>query len=468
MKTKVFFRFLISLLPMLFFAGCTQGENEALAELKEVPNDDTSLQENVSRMQALEVANKFLGRDTLRTRSGEDLATIKEIKDGSETLVYVINYREGGFALVSGKTTYYPVLAFSDTGSFTQSENMHPELKKWLHNCESVISGKYELGDDTKRVFQSQWASYFENSTQSNVQSLTRATYSVAQQNSFLQRKKELGALGYEAIPLSQANNLAVSYGLNIDEYEQIAEQSHSPLQYTVFAFKESFSNSEVGPLLTTKWNQHYPYNGLSKVYDYPTGCVTIAMAQIMKYYEHPDTYNWANMPNDDATQDTQVLIRDLCNALGISYDSEESGSTINKAKKAFTSDAFQYDAIIKEHNLAEVKESLNKNNPVFMKGTDSESGAHAWVCDGYEHNCYQMKYFVEYLLGSEGNYYYDKGPYGYPSIDAPLSADKEYKYLHMNWGWGGSNNGWFVEYSAKVGDYDFGSERENIYVSPK
>lgn len=145
MKTKVFFRFLISLLPMLFFAGCTQGENEALAELKEVPNDDTSLQENVSRMQALEVANKFLGRDTLRTRSGEDLATIKEIKDGSETLVYVINYQEGGFALVSGKTTYYPVLDLHMNWGEKDSNGWFVEY--------SAKVGDYDFGSDRENIY---------------------------------------------------------------------------------------------------------------------------------------------------------------------------------------------------------------------------------------------------------------------------------------------------------------------------
>src|SRR5574344_2844881 len=48
----------------------------------------------------------------------------------------------------------------------------------------------------------------------------------------------------------------------------------------------ESESNKEVGPLLTTKWNQSTPYNALcpkiAETYSY-AGCGAIVMAQIMK-----------------------------------------------------------------------------------------------------------------------------------------------------------------------------------------
>ena len=43
-----------------------------------------------------------------------------------------------------------------------------------------------------------------------------------------------------------------------------------------------------VSPLLTTKWGQGYPYNGLCPDYDNDraaAGCVAVAMAQIMNYH---------------------------------------------------------------------------------------------------------------------------------------------------------------------------------------
>ena len=62
---------------------------------------------------------------------------------------------------------------------------------------------------------------------------------------------------------------------------------------YVVEKKNEKFESH--GPLLTTKWHQRYPYN-ITK-YDY-LGCVTIATAQIMKYFRHPTIFNWDNMPD--------------------------------------------------------------------------------------------------------------------------------------------------------------------------
>ena len=52
-------------------------------------------------------------------------------------------------------------------------------------------------------------------------------------------------------------------------------------------------STTNVTPLLTTHWDQSWPYN-LSCPYDYDaedntlTGCVATAMAQVLKYWEYP------------------------------------------------------------------------------------------------------------------------------------------------------------------------------------
>ena len=82
--------------------------------------------------------------------------------------------------------------------------------------------------------------------------------------------------------------------------------------------------DSIVGPLLTTTWDQEPLYNNLCPIYNGDrtvTGCVATAMAQVMKYWNWPDTgagqhsyntheygelsanfgataYDWANMPN--------------------------------------------------------------------------------------------------------------------------------------------------------------------------
>ena len=57
----------------------------------------------------------------------------------------------------------------------------------------------------------------------------------------------------------------------------------------TGYIRKSKVSSSEViGPLLTTQWNQHSPFNDLCPN-SCPTGCVATAMAQIMKYWNWPE-----------------------------------------------------------------------------------------------------------------------------------------------------------------------------------
>lgn len=128
-----------------------------------------------------------------------------------------------------------------------------------------------------------------------------------------------------------------------------------------------------IGPLLTTKWNQDMPFNGLLAK-DYVTGCVATSMAQIMKYHEWPVqgegvlewygnlsgeheridlstyTYDWANMldeyritwdndgnPVPDGYNETQAaavatLMRDCGYAVDMSYTTGGSGAVTAKA----------------------------------------------------------------------------------------------------------------------------------------
>lgn len=55
-----------------------------------------------------------------------------------------------------------------------------------------------------------------------------------------------------------------------------------------------------------------------------PTGCVATAMAQIMKYWHKPNSYNWNNMPNNGGSYETQLLMMDIGNNW-IDYGCESS-----------------------------------------------------------------------------------------------------------------------------------------------
>jgi hypothetical protein len=214
-----------------------------------------------------------------------------------------------------------------------------------------------------------------------------------------------------------------------------------------------------VSPLLgDIKWNQGSPYNlqcptvptgyGISNEGEQSvTGCVATAMAQIMKYHEWPvqgnlshsyipsgwknkgytapalsadfaqTTYNWANMTptyNASSTQAQQDAVATLMYHCGVSVDMNynvESGA-VSAAVLIALRTYFDYDLgmnyVLRDFYSASewkdlLKTELNVGRPVFYHG-NSSGGGHAFVCDGYDSN----------------------------------------DLFHMNWGWGGSSNGYF------------------------
>lgn len=435
---------------------------EALAQAEALPT-------SVTREQALEVANNFLSKTQYATRNDESLAQIDEIEAGDVPLIYLINYQDGGFALVSGKTDYYPILAYSDKGNFTYGEDMHPELKLWLEEQKQAINGGAALSEEALTESHALWASYLGIPEKVAAKAMRKAASSSTEtaQYAFVKRRQELGAAGYHTVPLTDANNVLAPYGATGSQFEALANQYGSPLKYTIFAFRVTDTNQEViGPLLTTSWSQKEPYNVLAKANTaIDVGCVPIAMAQIMKYYKYPTTYNWDNMPDNTATQDTQELNRDIANALGISYSGSDYGAYLSDAIRVFSSDKYQYSVTKKDHNFTDVLAYLRAKRPVYMRGENS-TGGHAWVCDGYTYNYSYMEYFVEYLMGSEGFYQYDSD---YPPYqDYPNTISYTNRYVHMNWGWGGDCNGWYYYESAGSCEGNFSKNRQNLYVIPQ
>ena len=72
------------------------------------------------------------------------------------------------------------------------------------------------------------------------------------------------------------------------------------------------------------------------------------------------------------------------------------------------------------------------------------------------DQNIAEYEYYVEYITnGSYNNL-------GYTLIDNPGAfGGSSYTYFHMNWGWKGTNDGWFVD-----NNIEYTTSRKDIYVS--
>lgn len=251
------------------------------------------------------------------------------------------------------------------------------------------------------------------------------------------------GQFDIENIPIQLQDYLQgfaeqIQYG--IENYLEADEQTSQQweLVRTVGRLTNNRSDEVVEPLLTTIWNQDYPYN-MYIPSGYPTGCTATAMAQIMKYWEWPvqgtgqhsyewngqilsanfgeTIYDWDNMIDDyydQSTQEQREAVATLMWHCGVSvnmnYASDGSGALLypeplinyfGYSNEMSAECRWEFsDAVWK----AKLKDCLNLNRPIYYTGYQGMLG-HAFVCDGYDIN----------------------------------------EMFHFNWGWGGVGDGYFA-----------------------
>nr|WP_294861004.1 C10 family peptidase [Prevotella sp.] len=206
-------------------------------------------------------------------------------------------------------------------------------------------------------------------------------------------------------------------------------------------------ASSAVAPLLGgIKWNQMAPYNNMCPSYNGTnravTGCVATAMAQVMMYYQYPKelkatikaytaksygiqipeissgaTYDWDNMLSDYSKSDYSSAQADAVAKLmyhcGAAVEMDYGPSSGANVTPAILATYFGYDADLMQDLtrtcftlqqwMTLIDNELKAKRPILYSGQSSDGG-HEFVCDG-----------------SDG-----KGLY------------------HINWGWGGYQDGYF------------------------
>jgi len=256
--------------------------------------------------------------------------------------------------------------------------------------------------------------------------------------------------LGYSDSGNFDADNQSPAFRYWMQCYAEELEAISN--QQSASSYQQAALPKAIEPLMTSKWNQSAPYNDLAPLYNNTggksvTGCVATAMAQIMYYHKHPTmgsgshsylwvctepvgksatlsanfgatTYQWDKMLDSyrsGSTTEQENAVATLMYHCGVSIDmgyGSSSGAFTEKVPVALK-DYFGYDAnyqrIQKVMYPADSLNSiiyaeLNAGRPVLVSGHNDEGG-HAFVADG---------------------------------------CDKK-SYFHINWGWGGSNDGYYL-----------------------
>ena len=238
-------------------------------------------------------------------------------------------------------------------------------------------------------------------------------------------------------------------------------------LSYNFEISNDIKSLQSVEPLLVSRWNQDSPYNSWCPIDPAGpggrcyAGCVATAIGQLLYYYRYPQqgqgsytythpeygtisanfgttTYNWAFMPS--AISKRNNSIGELLFHQGVSVDMDygPDGSGMWNHKAAYSLKThFRYgpetqyffrDSVSIDWDSLLVT-NLDQRKPLYYAGwagVQSTSG-HAFVCDGYQ----------------PGNYY------------------------HFNWGWGGSQDGYFYTANLTPGGNNFNFAQEVIPLFP-
>ena len=229
---------------------------------------------------------------------------------------------------------------------------------------------------------------------------------------------------------------------------------------------KSSFSilsdTNTLGPLITTMWNQDNPYNEFcpedpagpgGHVY---AGCVATAMSMIMNYYKYPlsgsgqhsyyasgyvtqtanfgaTAYDWDAMQNTvnsgsgEGIPANALLQYHAGVSVNMMYAPDGSGAystDVPYAMKTYFkySTTIQYTSrggytVTNWENM--LLEQLNANKPIYYSG-QSPDGGHAWVCDGYQKiGTSTMFHFNFGWSGSNNGYYTSSNPNGFTTSQA-------------------------------------------------
>lgn len=275
--------------------------------------------------------------------------------------------------------------------------------------------------------------------------------------------------LGVSTAPYSNGENTNFQWWLNAIngavEYAVTNNVALAPI-----APNPSKYPTQVGPLITTKWDQEAPYSNLlptgSGGRRVLTGCVATALAQVLNYFKVPehgigqrtiyynstpvtanfeqnvydwdnmrDTYNYGQYSTAEANA-VAVLMRDCGVASNMDYGVDGSGAYSTDAAAGmrtyfgFTEavcyerdNYYGYKYYSDEEWMDMVFKALSEDGPIYYGGADSYNGGHAFVLHGYN------------------------------------ATGKVY----VNWGWSGSDDGYYDISLLNPGYYKFSIGQDMI-----
>lgn len=215
------------------------------------------------------------------------------------------------------------------------------------------------------------------------------------------------------------------------------------------------YDTLNIGPLLTTQWDQNEPFNnfcflnGASSGEPAYAGCTAIAVAQIMAYHEYPYTttltYPFAHVNSIPLNWDTwktnvyldqtgiAAFIREIGEQIEMEYELGRSGAWLSDARLYMQRIGYECGEY-QDYSQTSAINSIILSRPVpvqaYRYDENNKLKGHTWVIDGYkaiETTTKEWQRQINQTQWTLVNTIYRKN-----------------KYLHFNWGWAGTYDGLF------------------------
>lgn len=278
-----------------------------------------------------------------------------ELQLVSSSEIYIFNFENQGFVIVSGNTVLPPILGYSFENPMPDLEYAPENLRDWIDHYGEMIVFATERGISPEAEIQRQWDD--------------------ALQGMFPRQRTEI---------VSPLVSTRWDQGCYYNEYCPAAPGSG--------------------------WWGGGP---CGHVY---AGCVACAMSQVMKYWNYPEvgngshsyihenygeqsanfgetTYHWEEMPNSVWSHNDAVatLMYHCGVSVNMNYDPSGSGAYSKDVETAVRSyfgycgakylEKSKYSQEVWDNML---RAELDLSHPIYYSGNNSRGG-HAFVCDGYD-----------------------------------------------------------------------------------
>lgn len=287
----------------------------------------------------------------------------------TDTTYYVVNFRDGGFAVVSAyRNSDVSILAISGKGEF--SEKTNPTSMEYLASLADA----------------------------------------------------GVGIGGFQPLPTTP------------DSSVMFMENSHLEVSCLKPEIVEHY--------VPTTWGQGDPYNKFCPIREgkhCPVGCVAVAIGQILAKHQSPKeikgyNLNWNKMIESPSIHDLDSIgvdniARLLREAGGLCYMLYTANGSL--ANDFFAIEAFKklgYSSAQRCDSIEESIKNLKACGPVYIRGKDVRYDGHAWVMDATM-DCKTVWHEVSNTDKSR----------------RVLRAISTQKYAHMNWGWDGECDGFYL-----------------------